>query len=110
MDQALPADGLGGIGTIHPGFPGGLVLHWPGEKGLLVITLYFMVSNFSGMGCSTLQLPFFKNNAAPVRRLAGGGGDAVHHRVQLLGGGAVYWRADPLQGAFSPPRGSLPSP
>lgn len=35
-----------------------------GEKGLLVITLYFMVSNFSGMGCSTLQLPFFKNNAA----------------------------------------------
>lgn len=74
-----------------------------GEKGLLVITLYFMVSNFSGMGCSTLQLPFFKNNAAlfaawPV---------AVVTLYTIVSNcsvvGAVYWRADPLQGAFSHP-------
>ena len=33
-----------------------------GEKGLLVITLYFMVSGFAG-GTGELYLPFFRNNA-----------------------------------------------
>ena len=33
-----------------------------GEKGLLVITLYFMVSSFAG-GTGELYLPFFRNNA-----------------------------------------------
>ena len=32
------------------------------EKGLLVITLYFMVSGFAGGGYE-LHLPFFRNNA-----------------------------------------------
>lgn len=63
MDQALPADGLGALGRFTRDFREGWS-YIAGEKGLLVITLYFMVSNFSGMGCSTLQLPFFKNNAA----------------------------------------------
>ena len=35
-----------------------------GEKGLLVITLYFMVSGMSGNGAGSLYLPFFRNNAA----------------------------------------------
>ncbi|MDE6922403.1 MAG: hypothetical protein K2P01_02495, partial [Oscillospiraceae bacterium] len=35
-----------------------------GERGLLVITLYFMVSGMSGNGAGSLYLPFFRNNAA----------------------------------------------
>ena len=33
-----------------------------GEKGLLIITLYFMISGFTG-GTGQLYLPFFRNNA-----------------------------------------------
>ena len=41
-----------------------------GEKGLLVITLYFMVSGMSGNGAGSLYLPFFRNNAAAKKHRA----------------------------------------
>lgn len=63
MDKAPPADGLGTIRRFRRDFKEGLD-YIIGEKGLLVITLYFMVSNFSGMGSGSLHLPFFRNNAA----------------------------------------------
>ena len=70
-----------------------------GEKGLLAITLYFMVSGFAG-GTGELYLPFFRSNAAlfafwpvavttlyaivtnfsVVGRLIGG---VVHYKVKL---------------------------
>lgn len=70
-----------------------------GEKGLLAITLYFMVSGFAG-GTGELYLPFFRSNAAlfafwpvavttlyaivtnfsVVGRLIGG---VVHYKVEL---------------------------
>lgn len=63
MASAPAADGQGVAARFCGDFREGLS-YIVSEKGLLVITLYFMVSNFSGMGCGTLQLPFFKNNAA----------------------------------------------
>ena len=70
-----------------------------GEKGLLVITLYFMASGFAG-GTGELYLPFFRNNAelfvfwpvaaatlyavvtnfSVVGRMIGG---VVHYKVKL---------------------------
>ena len=63
MDKAPPADGLGVMGRFSRDLRDGL-RYIAGEKGLLVITLYFMVSMFVGSASGTLQLPFFKNNAA----------------------------------------------
>ncbi len=63
MGQAAPDKKLGVLGQFSQDFREGMS-YIISEKGLLVITLYFMVSNFSGMGCGTLQMPFFQNNAA----------------------------------------------
>ena len=63
MDKAPPADGLGTIARFRRDFKEG-VSYIAGEKGLLVITAYFVVSNFSGSGGGSLQLPFFRNHAA----------------------------------------------
>ncbi|MGM9607550.1 MAG: MFS transporter [Oscillospiraceae bacterium] len=63
MDKAPPTDGLGTIRRFRRDFREGLG-YIVGEKGLLVITLYFMVSNFAGTGSASLHLPFFRNNAA----------------------------------------------
>lgn len=63
MSKAPPAEGMGVLERFGRDFRDGSS-YIIGEKGLLVITLYFMVSNFSGMGCGTLQMPFFQNNAA----------------------------------------------
>lgn len=71
-----------------------------GEKGLLAIALYFMLSSFVGGGTGNLYLPFFQNNAAlfaawpvaaatlytfisncsVVGRLVGG---AVHYKIKI---------------------------
>lgn len=63
MDQAPPADGLGAAKRFGRDLKEGLS-YIAGERGLLVITLYFMVSGFSDNGAGSLQLPFFRNNAA----------------------------------------------
>ena len=62
MDKAPPADGLGAAKRFGRDLREGLA-YIAGERGLLVITLYFMVSGFSGSGAGSLYLPFFRNNA-----------------------------------------------
>ena len=61
MAQAAAADGMGTLRRFGRDFREG-VEYIRGEKGLLVITLYFMVSGFAG-GTGELYLPFFRNNA-----------------------------------------------
>ncbi len=61
MDKAPPADGMGAMKRFRRDFKEGMD-YIISEKGLLAITLYFMVSGFVG-GTGSLYLPFFKNNA-----------------------------------------------
>ena len=61
MDKAPPADGMGPLKRFRRDFREG-VTYIAGEKGLLVITAYFVVSNFSGSGAGNLYLPFFRNH------------------------------------------------
>ena len=99
MEKAPPADGLGALRQFRRDFRDGMG-YLRREKGLLVITLYFMVSGFVGSGVGNLYLPFFKNNAelfafwpvaaatlytivsnfSSIGRLVGG---AVHYRFKL---------------------------
>ncbi len=99
MDSAPPADGLGTLRRFRRDFREGLD-YIRREKGLLVITLYFMASGFVGSGCGNLYLPFFQNNGhlfsawpiaavtlytvvsnfEPVGRLVGGG---LHYKFKL---------------------------
>lgn len=60
MDKAPPADGKGTMKRFRRDFKEGMD-YIISEKGLLAITLYFMVSGFVG-GTGSLYLPFFKNN------------------------------------------------
>ena len=53
MDKAPPADGLGAVKRFGRDLREGLS-YIAGEKGLLVITLYFMVSGMSGNGAGSL--------------------------------------------------------
>ena len=62
MAAAPPADGMGTLRRFRRDFREGLQ-YMVQEKGLLVITLYFMVSGFAGGGADQLHLPFFRNNA-----------------------------------------------
>ena len=98
MDKAPPADGKGAMKRFRRDFKEGMD-YIISEKGLLAITLYFMVSGFVG-GTWQLYLPFFRNHAADflvwgiavetlyslvsnfsvVGRVIGG---AVHYRVKL---------------------------
>lgn len=99
MDKTAPADGVGTLRRFRTDFREGLD-YIRGEKGLLIITLYFMVSGFTGNGCGSLYLPFFRNhgelfsfwpiaavtlytvvsNFETVGRLAGG---VLHYKVKL---------------------------
>lgn len=63
MDAAPPADGMGAMKRFGRDLKEG-VNYIAGEKGLLAVTLYFMVSNFAGGGAGELYLPFFRNHAA----------------------------------------------
>lgn len=62
MDKAPPADGAGNLQRFRKDFREGMD-YIRVEKGLLVITLYFLVSGFVGSGADSLYLPFFRNNA-----------------------------------------------
>lgn len=93
-----PAENSGALRRFRSDFTEGLD-YIRGEKGLLVITLYFMVSGFVG-GLGTLHLPFFRSHAADfitwgiaaetlyalvsncsvVGRIIGGG---IHYKVKL---------------------------
>lgn len=61
MDKAPAADDLGVLSRFRRDLNEG-VRYIAGEKGLLVITLYFMASSFTGSASGTLHLPFFRNN------------------------------------------------
>ncbi len=98
MAQAPAATGLSSLKRFNRDFREGLE-YIRGEKGLLVITVYFMVSGFAG-GTGELYLPFFRNNAelfvfwpvavttlyaiitnfSVVGRLIGG---VIHYKVKL---------------------------
>ena len=98
MEQAPPADGMGVLRRFGRDFREGID-YIRGEKGLLFITLYFMVSGFAG-GTAELYLPFFRNNAelfsawpvavatlyavvtnfSVVGRMVGG---VIHYKVKL---------------------------
>lgn len=93
-----PAQKSGALRQFKQDFSEGLS-YIRGEKGLLFITLYFMVSGFVG-GLNTLHLPFFRSHAADflawgiaaetlyalisncsvVGRIIGGG---IHYKVKL---------------------------
>lgn len=61
MDQAPSVDGVGALQRFRTDFREGLD-YIKTEKGLLVITLYFLVSGFVGSGADSLYLPFFRNH------------------------------------------------
>lgn len=61
MDKVPPADGVGNLRRFGQDFREGLE-YIRTEKGLLVITLYFLVTGFTGNGCGSLYLPFFRNH------------------------------------------------
>lgn len=61
MDKASSADGVGTLQRFRTDFREGLD-YIRSEKGLLVITVYFMVSGFVGSGSDSLYLPFFRNH------------------------------------------------
>lgn len=61
MDRAAPAGELGTLARFRRDFREG-VDYIRGERGLLVITLYFTVSNLCG-GTGQLMLPFFRSHA-----------------------------------------------
>lgn len=99
MARSGGGTGAGTLGQFARDFREGLA-YILNERGLLIITLYFMASNFVGSGSGNLYLPFFRNNAAlfaawpvaavtlytivsnftVVGRLTGG---AIHYRVKL---------------------------
>lgn len=62
MTHTSDQSGIGNLKQFGRDFREGLT-YIRGEKGLLAITLYFMVSGFAG-GTGELYLPFFRNNAA----------------------------------------------
>lgn len=61
MAQAKKAEGVGALRQFWLDFLEGLT-YIKSEKGLLCITLYFMMTCFVGGGSGNLQLPFFNNN------------------------------------------------
>ncbi len=63
MASAPPSDGLGPVRRFRRDFREGIG-YIAGEKGLMAITLYFMVSNLVGSGGACMDLPFFRNEAA----------------------------------------------
>ena len=63
MRDAPEADGAGALKRFGRDLKEG-VDYIAGEKGLLAITLYFMVNFFAGNGAGGLQLPFFRSHAA----------------------------------------------
>ncbi len=98
MDHAPPSDGLGTLRRFRRDFREGMA-YIRGERGLLMIALYFSVISFCG-GADSLRLPYFRDNAARyaawpvaavtlyaivsnfdvVGRLAGG---AIQYRVRI---------------------------
>lgn len=61
MERASASARENAVGQFTRDFREG-VRYISGEKGLLAITLYFMVSGFAGSGAGNLHLPFFRNN------------------------------------------------
>ena len=61
MDHAPPANGLGTLRRFRRDFREGMT-YIRGERGLLMIALYFSVISFCG-GADSLRLPYFRANA-----------------------------------------------
>lgn len=96
MDAAPPADGLGALKRFGRDLREG-VDYIAGEKGLLAVTLYFMFSNFAGVGSDQMFLPFFRNHGAlfaawPVAAVTLGAIVSTCSEAGRVAGGLLHYR------------------
>ena len=68
-----------------------------GEKGLLAVTLYFMLSNFAGTGSDQMFLPFFRNHgelfaAWPVAAVTLGAIVSTFSEAGRVAGGLLHYK------------------
>lgn len=96
MDAAPPADGLGALKRFGRDLREE-VDYIAGEKGLLAVTLYFMFSNFAGVGSDQMFLPFFRNHSAlfaawPVAAVTLGAIVSTCSEAGRVAGGLLHYR------------------
>lgn len=96
MDAAPPPDGLGALKRFGRDLREG-VDYIAGEKGLLAVTLYFMFSNFAGVGSDQMFLPFFRNHGAlfaawPVAAVTLGAIVSTCSEAGRVAGGLLHYR------------------
>ncbi len=96
MDAAPPADGVGALKRFGRDLREG-VDYIAGEKGLLAVTLYFMFSNFAGVGSDQMFLPFFRNHSAlfatwPVAAVTLGAIVSTCSEAGRVAGGLLHYR------------------
>ena len=96
MDAAPPADGVGALKRFGRDLREG-VDYIAGEKGLLAVTLYFMCSNFAGVGSDQMFLPFFRNHGAlfaawPVAAVTLGAIVSTCSEAGRVVGGLIHYR------------------
>ena len=96
MDAAPPADGMGALRRFGRDLREG-VDYIAGEKGLLAVTLYFMCSNFAGVGSDQMFLPFFRNHgewfaAWPVAAVTLGAIVSTCSEAGRVAGGLLHYK------------------
>lgn len=96
MGDAPPADGMGALRRFGRDLREG-VEYIAGEKGLLAVTLYFMCSNFAGVGSDQMFLPFFRNHgelfaAWPVAAVTLGAIVSTCSEAGRVAGGLLHYR------------------
>ena len=96
MDAAPPADGVGALKRFGRDLREG-VEYIAGEKGLLAVTLYFMCSNFAGVGSDQMFLPFFRNHgelfaARPVAAVTLGAIVSTCSEAGRVAGGLLHYK------------------
>lgn len=96
MDAAPPADGVGTLKRFGRDLREG-VAYIAGEKGLLAVTVYFMFSNFGGVGSDQMFLPFFRNHgelfsAWPVAAVTLGSIVSTCSELGRVAGGLLHYK------------------
>ena len=71
-----------------------------GEKGLMVITIYFFINTFTGMGMDTLWIPYFKSVPA-LGIMAYSYATTINVAGRLVGGGIQYRIKYPAKKKFA---------
>lgn len=96
MDAAPAADGMGALRRFGLDLREG-VEYIAGEKGLLAVTVYFVFSNFAGVGADQMFLPFFRNHgklfaAWPVSAVTLGSIVSTCSEVGRVAGGLFHYK------------------